>query len=87
MKLFIVSVEVKTVVYAEDKQQARELAGFALEDELNTTYGEGEFVINEFDGRLPPGWDENCYPYTDFEHKNMTIRMIFEKGKLDELAI
>ena len=70
MKLFIVSVEVKTVVYAEDKQQARELAGFALEDELNTTYG-----------------DENCYPYTDFEHKNMTIRMILDQGKLDELAI
>jgi len=44
MKLFIVSVEVKTVVYAEDERQARELAGFALEDELNTTYGEGESI-------------------------------------------
>ena len=79
MKLFIVSVEVKSVVYAKNEQHARELAGFALEDELNTTYGEGEFVINEFGVRLPPGWDDSCYPYTDFEHKNMTIRMILNE--------
>ncbi len=60
-KCFIASVEIDMLVFAEDEEEAREVASKHLGDEVSNL-SDGDFTVMPAT-YYPPGWDATCCVY------------------------
>lgn len=74
MKLYTVSVELETLVWAESPGEAREIAkdNYAFEDQLSNLYY-GDYDARETGGILPCGWTPDALVYHG-ERSDLTVK-------------
>lgn len=73
MKLYTVSVELETLVWAESPGIARQIAhDNAFHDQLSNLWY-NDYDAQETRGVLPNGWSENCLVYHG-ERSDLTVK-------------
>ncbi len=65
-KCFIASVEIDMLIFAEDEDEAQDIAEDRLQDEVGNLVGEDFNVMPAT--YYPPGWEPNCIVYQDSSH-------------------
>lgn len=84
-KLFTCSVSLGMMVYAEDEEEARELAEMYLAEEIGNIPPErSDFIVTESltpHGRrvFADGWDIDCHPYANDGDDEDTIGELFKE--------
>ena len=73
-KLYVVTLEVSAVVYAEDELEACRIGADAVKEEIGHYYASDVDVV-EYKNSLPTSWDADCLVYhADQYNMDITVK-------------